>query len=53
MGARQSAEVSYGVSLHKQGLSIAESARIAGVEWSSIKRALNREKKKPNKNKRR
>jgi len=49
MGAKTSAEVKYGVELVMQGLSIAESARIAGVQWSSIKRAMIRMGKKAKK----
>ena len=47
MGAKQSAETKHAVYLHKvKGKPVYEAARLAGVEPSTVYRALNPKKKK-------
>ena len=46
MGAKTSAETKYAIKLVRQGKSIAEAARKAGIWWSTLRRALNKQENK-------
>jgi len=46
MGAKQSAEIKHAIQLHKQGKTVYEAARIAGIYASTLYRWLKAQGKK-------